>query len=97
VSLTPVFRHGRHYHDRDARQEATASGALPVYYSLSGAGAYAATHVDHAPLGANDWLDLADHRTTPYDSIALRYMFNALDRAHAVTPGCRLIAAGIGG
>jgi triacylglycerol esterase/lipase EstA (alpha/beta hydrolase family) len=42
-------------------------------------------------------LDLADHVTTPYDSIALRYMLNALDPARAVTPGCRLVVAGIGG
>ena len=42
-------------------------------------------------------LDLADHLTTPYDSIAMRYVLNALDPAHAVTPGCRLVVAGVGG
>jgi triacylglycerol esterase/lipase EstA (alpha/beta hydrolase family) len=42
-------------------------------------------------------LDLADHLTTPYDSIALRYVLNALDPAHAVTPGCRVVIAGVGG
>ncbi|MEY2443314.1 MAG: hypothetical protein QOJ46_2740 [bacterium] len=42
-------------------------------------------------------LDLADHLTTPYDSIALRFVLNALDPAHAVTPGCRPVIAGVGG
>jgi len=42
-------------------------------------------------------LDFADHLTTPYDSIALRYVLNALDPAHAVTPGCRPVIAGVGG
>ncbi len=42
-------------------------------------------------------LDLADHLTTPYDSIALRYVLNALDPAHAVAPGCRPVIAGVGG
>ncbi len=42
-------------------------------------------------------LDLADHLTTPYDSIALGYVLNALDPAHAVPPGCRLVVAGLGG
>jgi triacylglycerol esterase/lipase EstA (alpha/beta hydrolase family) len=42
-------------------------------------------------------LDLSDHATTPFDSIALRYVLNALDPAHAVPPTCRLVLAGQGG
>ncbi len=34
---------------------AAASAALPVSYSLPAAGAYAFTHVDQPPPGANDW------------------------------------------
>lgn len=35
-------------------------------------------------------LDLSEHFTTPFDSIALGYVLNALDPAHTVDPGCRL-------
>jgi triacylglycerol esterase/lipase EstA (alpha/beta hydrolase family) len=42
-------------------------------------------------------LDLGDHLSMPYDSIALHDVSNALDPAHATPPACVPVIAGIGG
>jgi triacylglycerol esterase/lipase EstA (alpha/beta hydrolase family) len=42
-------------------------------------------------------LDLGDHLSMPYDSIALHDVTNALDPAHATPPACVPVIAGIGG
>jgi triacylglycerol esterase/lipase EstA (alpha/beta hydrolase family) len=42
-------------------------------------------------------LDLGDHLSMPYDSVALHDVTNALDPAHATPPTCVPVIAGIGG
>lgn len=42
-------------------------------------------------------LDLSDHLGVAYDRIALRYVLNALDPAHAVNPGCTLVLPVVSG
>lgn len=48
-------------------------------------------------LQSHCFWDWVDHAAIGYDSIAARYVLNALDPAHAVTPGCHLVLPGIGG
>jgi len=41
--------------------------------------------------------DMGDHLSMPFDSVALHYVTNALDPAHASAPACVRVRAGIGG
>lgn len=43
------------------------------------------------------WVDYAEHLAVIYDHIALRYVLNALDPAHAQSPVCYYVAPGNGG
>jgi hypothetical protein len=53
--------------------------------------------VTNITLQSQCFLDLGDHLSMPYDSIALHDVTNALDPAHATPPTCVPVIAGVGG
>ncbi|WAL66716.1 alpha/beta fold hydrolase [Amycolatopsis cynarae] len=71
---------GVHYTVIQSRWDEIATPYTTAF--LNGAGVDNILLQDHCPLVG------ADHLSIPFDSIAARWVFNALDPAHATTPPC---------